>query len=209
MFQTPLFTLVAFNMYYRTKIVQSLGWKIYAKKNISKSIAILDVSTAISALQQNIKQKKQIKRKYYNNLNMISQESDNEELNSGENTNNNENTNGELNNTNSNLEGSQFINLISSVSSKIPHSNEAASTSRTKILAILVSFGNPQIFFTVSPPDDNSVIISVYTGIENSSCSIPEMTMEALREKSKTKSDIKFTYPSINLLILRLFQRLF
>ena len=88
MFQTPLFTLVAFNMYYRTKIVQSLGWKMYAKKNISKSIATLDVSTAISALQQNIKQKKRNKRKYYNNLNMISQESDDEELNSGENTNN-------------------------------------------------------------------------------------------------------------------------
>ena len=61
MFQTPLFTLVAFNMYYRTKIVQSLGWKMYAKKNISKSIATLDVSTAISALQQNIKQKSGIK----------------------------------------------------------------------------------------------------------------------------------------------------
>ena len=44
------------NMYYRTKILQNLKRKMYAK-NLNKNISILNVETAITALEQNITQK--------------------------------------------------------------------------------------------------------------------------------------------------------
>jgi hypothetical protein len=61
---------------------------------------------------------------------------------------------------------SEFLGQINAMSKALPHTNAAARKGRKDALSMQINFGFPNIFFTVSPPDDNSFIITVYSGIK-------------------------------------------
>ena len=61
----------------------------------------------------------------------------------------------------------QFLRAIDIISRSLPHTNDAAKMARKDALSFQIAYGFPHIFFTISPADDSSLIINVYSGIDN------------------------------------------
>jgi hypothetical protein len=96
-------------------------------------------------------------------------------------------------------EASKFISLINCMTRALPHTEAASKKGRGDILSMQVALGVPQIFFTASPPDNNSMIICVYGGIQCQN--LPkEITEEYLKEKCKERSILRFKYPGLSTL---------
>ena len=256
-FQSSLFLLVSFNIYFRTKLMQSICWKVLGNKSFSKKIASLSVTEAVSGLHQHMEDRRKKRRHSIYQTNSISPVStdggnncngnaqvtltnstdsaSSSQVNfnfnsnvsgvaearlqpgdstSGENGFNEysqlrrqDNTNGaNLSQSNIitdsiNTDGGEFISLMSSVSRSMPHGEEAATKGRQNLFSMIFAFGRPTIFLTVSPPDDNSVQIIVYSGNQSLFNNRQEsFSFDSLKQKSRRRSEIRFSYPGLSTL---------
>ena len=102
--------------------------------------------------------------------------------------------------SNSNGTAVNFLNLLSAMTRSLPHTNEAAKQGRRNVINMQIEFGFPHIFFTISPPDDNSLIICTYGGIQNMPKDPFEMTEEELISLSKERTYMKLQYPGLSTL---------
>jgi Helitron helicase-like domain at N-terminus len=93
-----------------------------------------------------------------------------------------------------------FLRMIRCVTKNLPHTSKAAKDARKDVLSLQIIFGLPNIFFTVSPADDNSIIIAVYSGIVKPIVSLVGMTRTELNEACKQRSEVRFKYPSLSTL---------
>ena len=93
----------------------------------------------------------------------------------------------------------EFLNSIRVVSGVLPHTAEAAKKGRKDLFSLQIKFGTPDIFFTVSPADDNSFLISVYGGIEQDSIAdLLNCSFEELNDRAKSRSHIRFAFPGLS-----------
>jgi hypothetical protein len=99
-----------------------------------------------------------------------------------------------------NRDASEFLGQISAMSKALPHTNEAATKGRKDVLSMQANFGFPDIFFTISPPDDNSFIITVYCGIEELPQNVNILTEEELTRLAKYRDNLRFKYPGVSTL---------
>ena len=58
--------------------------------------------------------------------------------------------------------GDQFLRSVSAICADLPHSNEASVIARDEYFSMIVRFGLPALFVTISPDDQRSVWIRVY-----------------------------------------------
>lgn len=98
----------------------------------------------------------------------------------------------------SNHDASEFLGQINAMSAALPHTNAAAKKGRKDVLSMQANFGFPDIFFTISPPDDNSFIITVYCGIEELPRDVNNMTEEELTRLAKHRDNLRFKYPGVS-----------
>ena len=105
-----------------------------------------------------------------------------------------------LRSAHSNRDSSEFLGQINAISRSLPHTNYAAGKARKDILSMQINFGPPDIFFTISPPDDNSFIITVYCGITELPRDVNILTEEELTRLSKFRDNLRFKYPGVSTL---------
>ena len=58
-----------------------------------------------------------------------------------------------------------FLKAMDAITGSAPHTNEAAKRAKRDGEAIQHHFGPPSFFLTVTPDDDNSFVVQVYSGL--------------------------------------------
>ena len=56
----------------------------------------------------------------------------------------------------------KFLKIVDALNVSLPHRNKAAKNARKSVFAMQTHYDSPNIFFTVSPSDDNSLIMTLY-----------------------------------------------
>lgn len=96
--------------------------------------------------------------------------------------------------------GEKFLRTVEAVTSYLPHSNGASKAARKQVLAMQVKYGIPNIFFTVSPTDNNSLICSLY-GKNSSGINVKalnDLRSEDIEASINERNEIRFRYPGIS-----------
>ena len=94
--------------------------------------------------------------------------------------------------------GSSLLGAIDAVCKAIPHTNEAAKVARRDIETMQHHFGCPTFFLTVTPDDDNHILIQIYSqNVLSATSTIDEMTDDEVFELSKQKTELRIKFPGI------------
>jgi hypothetical protein len=92
-----------------------------------------------------------------------------------------------------------LISSLKTVCRALPHTNEAARDARSKIYSMSLRFGQPAIFFTISPDDLNNLRIQIYGGNEWDAVptvdEINNLTESELKERFKKRTEFRIAYP--------------
>ena len=92
-----------------------------------------------------------------------------------------------------------LIQSLKTVCRALPHTNEAARDARSKIYSMSLWFGQPVIFFTISPNDLNNLRIQIYGGnqwdVVPTVEDIKNLTESELKEKFKKRTEFRIAYP--------------
>ena len=103
----------------------------------------------------------------------------------------------------------EFLNSIKVVSGVLPHTDEAAKKGRKDLFSMQIKFGTPDVFFTVSPADDNSFVISVCGDIDQDSLpNLLDCSLEELNERASRRSQVRFAFPGLSTLYFELVLKL-
>lgn len=172
-FQKPLIILVAFNIYFRSKMMQKSFWRV-AKENVS-NISTRTADDVLKELQNMCERSTSRIRNVYR-----------------------ETTSNSSMYIAKNKTSDEFLALVSSVSTALPHSREAAKTGRSNLFSLQFTFGRPNIFFTVSPNDSNSLIITVYSGHEKYLAQNSDLSYDRIKENCNMRSQLRFKYPGLS-----------
>jgi hypothetical protein len=100
------------------------------------------------------------------------------------------------NNTESNSPAHTFLRAINATTQAAPHTNKAAKRARQDSKALKHAFGTSSYFLTVTPDDDNSIIVQTVTGCFVDSDDQPVHTLSdaeiARRGIKRTKIQLKY-----------------
>ena len=96
----------------------------------------------------------------------------------------------------------QFLTSISSICRHLPHSNDASSAARNDYYAMLVNFGLPALFVTISPDDQRSLWIKVHLLKDPKRIHDPERAVNELSENDmvelyRERVSIRSEYPGL------------
>ena len=94
--------------------------------------------------------------------------------------------------------GGRFVHAVDTIAKAVPHTNEAAKRARHEGEALQHHFGLPHYFFTVTPDDENSLLIQVMS--QNSiddDTPIAEMTDAELEKRGVKRNELRINYPGI------------
>lgn len=95
--------------------------------------------------------------------------------------------------------GHAYVNAIDATAGNIPHTNHAAFKARKEAEAIQYEYGQASWFLTVTPDDDNSFLIQVYsqTDIDLSDIDISNVTDEELAQRAQQRTTLRIQFPGI------------
>jgi hypothetical protein len=94
--------------------------------------------------------------------------------------------------------GQILLGAIDAVCRAIAHTNEAARIARRDIETMQHHFGCPTFFLTVTPDDDNHILIQIYSQTFLSpQVDIDNMTDEEIFRLSNLKTDLRIAFPGI------------
>ena len=60
-----------------------------------------------------------------------------------------------------------------------------------------VALGSPSVFFTMTPLDDNSLIMTVYSGNTKKPKHYSQMSKEELKKQTQERSKLRIKYPGL------------
>ena len=92
----------------------------------------------------------------------------------------------------------KFVNMVTCMTRGLPHTDLASKKGRADVFSMQVVFGFPHVFLTFSPPDDNSIIIYVYSGSRIEEILPEVITEEYLKDRYKKRSALRFRYPGLS-----------
>ena len=97
--------------------------------------------------------------------------------------------------------GSKYLYTIKATCRDLPHTNEAALEARKVYFSYLMKFGLPAIFLTVTPDDQRSVRISIYSGAkvekQYGSVDVKSLSDEDLLAEFKVRQSIQVNHPGL------------
>jgi hypothetical protein len=106
--------------------------------------------------------------------------------------------------TNGMMRGRKLLGSIDTISKTVPHTNEAARRARRDAETLQHHFGCPSFFLTVTPDDDNSYLIQVYSQmiIDNdediAGLSDQELFERSKKERSFALHFLEFVHITLN-----------
>jgi hypothetical protein len=101
--------------------------------------------------------------------------------------------------------GRNFLGSIDVICQTVPHSNEAARKARRNVECLQHHFGCPTFFLTVTPDDDNHLLLQVYSDIIiDNSIHISTLCDDELRQKAKQRTELRIKFPGISAYFLSL-----
>lgn len=94
--------------------------------------------------------------------------------------------------------GSQFLKAVDAVAGAVPHTNEAAKRARRDGEAHQHQFGTASYFLTVTPDDDNSFLVQVYSQVNvDNDHPVALLNDEDLVARAKQRTQLRIKYPGI------------
>jgi hypothetical protein len=98
-----------------------------------------------------------------------------------------------------------FLDAVDAITRAVPHTNEAAKQARSNGECIQHNYGAPSLFLTVTPDDDNSLIVQVLAAdvIDDETCSSLQTDQELIT-KARTRTALRIKYPGICALFLNM-----
>jgi Helitron helicase-like domain at N-terminus len=94
--------------------------------------------------------------------------------------------------------GRQLLGAIDTMCRTIPHTNEAAKKARRQVECLQHHFGSPTFFLTVTPDDDNHMLVQIYAGhILNGAVDVNEQSDESVLALSKEKTNLRIKFPGV------------
>ena len=95
----------------------------------------------------------------------------------------------------------QFLDSIHLLTKAMPHTNEAAQKARNDLQSMQIKHGQPHLFITVSPSDDNSMILNVYGKLDNiSTIDLNTLSPDEIRSRATERDTFRFKYPGLSTL---------
>ena len=101
--------------------------------------------------------------------------------------------------SNGNNPGTEYVRAIDTLAQNVPHSNKAAKNAQKVAEAMQFQFGQPSWFLTVTPDDDNSFIMQIYSGkdIDITSADVEGITEEEAMKRATERTTLRLKYPGI------------
>jgi hypothetical protein len=98
-----------------------------------------------------------------------------------------------------------FLDAVDAITRAVPHTNEAAKQARSNGECIQHNYGAPSLFLTVTPDDDNSLIVQVLAAhvIDDETCSSLKTDQELI-SKARAQTALGIKYPGICALFLNM-----
>ena len=94
--------------------------------------------------------------------------------------------------------GESFLKAVDTVAGSAPHTTEAAKRAKRKGEAMQHTFGIPHFFLTVTPDDDNSYLVQVYSDIMiDDSTPVCELADEELERRAKKRTELRLRHPGV------------
>ena len=98
--------------------------------------------------------------------------------------------------------GGRLLTAVDTVSQHVPHSNEAAKKARRTAESLQHYFGMPSYFLTVTPDDNNSILVQIYAGnIIDDETPVDELSDEDLRKRNIQRTKLRLSYPGVCALV--------
>ena len=105
---------------------------------------------------------------------------------------------GRRNGTRGNSAGHRFLNAVDAISGHVPHTNEAAKRARRDGEAIQHHFGTVSYFLTVTPDDNNSLIVQILSGVQiDDDTPIGSLTDAELAERARERTKLRIKFPGL------------
>jgi Helitron helicase-like domain at N-terminus len=93
---------------------------------------------------------------------------------------------------------SHFLSKVDAVTRAAPHSNEAAKYAKRNAEAIQHRFGMASYFLTVTPDDDSSFLVQVYSGVcIDDKHAVASLSDEELSSRAQKRTQLRIKYPGI------------
>ena len=91
-------------------------------------------------------------------------------------------------------EGSKLLSAIDAISKAVPHTNEAAKGARANGECLQHHFGSPTVFLTVTPDDDNSYLVQVFSNeLIDDDTPVSELSDVQLTNRAKKRTELRIT----------------
>ena len=95
-----------------------------------------------------------------------------------------------------------FITALDTITRAIPQSKQAAVTARNTAESLQHHFGPPTYFLTVTPDDETSLLIQIYSKtIVDKNFNFDKITDKELAQRSKQQNELRIKYPGICALV--------
>ncbi len=90
----------------------------------------------------------------------------------------------------------KVLDAVDAVSKSLPHTKDAAKKARGVIEAMMHHFGMGSVFLTVTPDDENSIIMQIFAGVTiDDDRDIMDLTDEELTKRAQARESIRFDFP--------------
>lgn len=92
----------------------------------------------------------------------------------------------------------KVLDAVDAVSKSLPHTRDAAKKARSVIESMMHHFGMGSVFLTVTPDDENSIIMQIFSGVQvDNDCEMNDLTDEELAERAQVRESIRFDFPGV------------
>jgi len=91
----------------------------------------------------------------------------------------------------------KFLQTIDAVSRAIPHTNNASKKAMSEAYALQHNFGLPHIFLTITPDDENSFLVEVYIGTQQSTTATEDMSDTDLKNTAQRRTALRLKFPGL------------
>jgi len=94
--------------------------------------------------------------------------------------------------------GNLFLKAVDAITGSAPHTNQAAKRAKRDGEALQHHFGLPSFFLTVTPDDDNSIVVQAYSGEEiDNDVAVSSLSDDELTSRAQQRTAIRLKFPGI------------
>jgi hypothetical protein len=95
--------------------------------------------------------------------------------------------------------GDQLLKAVDAIARGVAHTNEAAKRARRTVECMQHNFGMPTHFLTVTPDDDNNILLQVYSqeDLDLNTSTVDGMDVDELHRRASNRTKLRIKQPGI------------